>query len=188
MSRTRGTTPFLAATCVSLVLAACGADSPLTAPDSPPVPTPPAAVLAQGVTRGYLEIPVELDIWVGDDLLPCVDEPVRFVVSAVLTLDWLVTPSGITSTRGYFVIDRSVTYLVYKDVNYYIARGRPGHDDIVHIVEGPNGLYVEAGVEPNFSVSETGERLRLNLQWQIVIDANGTERVFKATGGCLRGG
>jgi hypothetical protein len=189
MNRTR-VSPLLAATaCAGLALAACTADTHLTAPDTQTSASAQAPALhAKGVTRGHLDIPVELDMWVGLDVIPCVDEPVRFVVSAVLTLDWLVTPSGVTNTRGYFVVDRSVSYLVYKGVNYYLAPGRVGHDGIIHIVEGSSGLYVEAGVEPNFSVSETGERLRLNLQWQIVFDANGTERVFKATGGCLRGG
>jgi hypothetical protein len=40
-------------------------------------------------------------------------------------------------------------------------------------------------VEPDFLASgEPGQRLRLNFQWQIVIDPNGNTRVAKSTGTC----
>jgi hypothetical protein len=152
---------------------------------SPVEPTPrtprSAAKSGGGVTSNHVEIPVTIDVYVS---LPCLEEPIRLVVWATDITDWTTTPSGISSARNYFDVDRSKTYTVYKGVTYYVAQGRPGHDAIGHILEGPGGLYVTSFVEPNFESSATGERLNLQLVGVTVIGRDGTVRVDKFTGQC----
>jgi hypothetical protein len=154
-----------------------------------PVPFEPAELASpsgpasQKATKDHVEFPFDIDAYLQ---FSCLDEPAHFVVSAMYVLDFVTTSSGMSNLRGLFVVDRSVSYVEYKGVTYTVATGRPGHDDVWHSVTDLNGqLYVEAGVEPDFLSSETGERLRLNFTWQFVIDANGVvRRDFQVKGAC----
>lgn len=179
MQKIRYATTLAASVLAGFLLTACSDLSRPFAPAADALPAAPSA--AQGATKDHVEFPFSID----DDLqFACLDEPAHFFVSAMYVLDYTYTSSGISSVRGLFVVDRAVSYVVYKGVTYTVATGRPGHDDVWHTVS--NGLlYVEAGVEPDFESSETGQRLRLNFTWQIVIDANGVvRRDFQFHGAC----
>ena len=176
MQKFRYSSTLAASALAGLLLTACADLSRPFAPAADAVARvlPAAPSAAQGATKEHVEIPFSLD---ADLQFTCLDEPVHFSVSAMEVLDFTITSSGISSMRGLFVVDRSVSYVVYKGVTYTVATGRPGHDDVWHSVSDLNGLlYVEVGVEPDFESSETGQRLRLNFTWQLVIDANGVVR------------
>ena len=175
-STRRSPAPAALAALVALALAAC-ADAP-----GPLAPRGAAQLTAQDATRSHEVLTGSIDQYF---TFPCLDEPIRFVVSYTWTFDWTTTASGIGSVRSNFIVDRAVSYTVYKGVTYYVTQGRPGHDDNIHYLYGPDGLYIEAGTEPNFESSATGERLRLLFHWQIVVDPNGNTRVTSLTGQCI---
>jgi hypothetical protein len=162
----------------SVSIAGC-ADS--RSPVAPGGLTPTSVSTTSGAMKSQIETPFIFD---GFFELPCLDEPMRAVVYGTIIDEWTTAPSGISSIRSYFDIDRSKTYTIYKGVTYYIAQGRPGHDDIYHTLYGPNGLYVSVTVEPDFQSSITGERLNLQFSLVTVIGPGGTVRVEKFTGQC----
>lgn len=161
------------------LLLGCGDSNDPVSPGLVPVSASAA------VTRSYFEIPISFEgplNWV-----TCVDanDPPLAHVNGTLTFDVVTTPSGISSTRNLFAIDRDESWVIYNGKTYYLAPGRIGHDDIVHILEGPDGLYVQSTVEPDFLASgDPGDRLRFNFHFQIVVDPNGNTRVIKSTGSC----
>ncbi len=168
----------------ALSLAGCSDRSSPVSP-STPIANHLSSSAQAAVSQQYFEIPVSFDGPL--DAVACVDpqDPPFAHVNGTVQLYVLTSPSGVVSTRNYFNIDRANTWVIYKGVTYYIAQGRPGKDDISHILQNPNGLYVEAGVEPDFEASgQPGQRLQLNFHWQIVIDPNGNARVSKSTGTC----
>jgi hypothetical protein len=163
----------------AIVLLGCGES---TDPASPRLLSGSASAAA---TKDYFEVPVSFEgplNWV-----TCVDanDPPLAHVNGTLTFDVVTTPSGISSTRNLFAIDRDETWVIYNGKTYQLAPGRIGHDDIVHILEGPDGLHVETMVEPDFLASgDRGDRLRFNFTFVFVIDPNGNTRVLKSTGAC----
>jgi hypothetical protein len=170
--------PFVLVILASVSIAGC-ADS--RSPVAPGGLTPRLVSTTSGATKSHVETPFTFD---GFLPLPCLDEPLRAVVYGTIIDEWTTAPSGISSVRSYFDIDRSKTYTIYKGVTYYIAQGRPGHDDISHTLYGPNGLYVSVTIEPDFQSSLTGERLNLQLSLVTVIGPDGAVRVEKFTGQC----
>jgi hypothetical protein len=138
---------------------------------------------ANGVTKDYLEVPLQFEGWLTQ--FECLDEPIFFHVNGTFKIYTRTTPSGVTTTATFFQVDRPNTWVIYKGVTYHVAQGRQtGQDDVVHTVSGFGDLYIEAGVEPDFESAETGERLRLNYNWQIVISPDGTVRSNKVSGAC----
>jgi hypothetical protein len=146
-------------------------------------PSSAGAPKAVGVTRDYLEIPISVEAWLTG--FECLDEPIYFHANGTLKISSKTSPSGVTTTSYFLQVDRPNTWLIYQGVTYHVAQGRQtGQDDVWHSVSGVQDLYVEAGVEPDFEVAETGERLRLNFSWQIVVAPDGTVRVNKVSGAC----
>lgn len=162
----------------AIMIVAC--DNP-QAPLVEKAPSPPKTVSTSAAVKDSYEITGSIDDYLN---FTCLSEPARLVVSYRWTFDVTTTPSGVSSVRSTFIVDREQSYVVYGGLTYYVTQGRPGHDDIIHYLYGPGGLYIEAGTEPDFEQAETGERLRLNFHWQIVIGQDGTARVIKVTGAC----
>jgi hypothetical protein len=145
--------------------------------------SPNAASYAQGVVKDYFEEPLSFEGWL--DGFECLTEPILFHANGTSKIWVKTSPSGVTTTAIFFQVDRPNTWLVYQGVTYHVAQGRQtGQDDVIHTVTGPGDLYIEAGVEPDFEVAETGERLRLNFQWTIVITPDGTVKVNNVNGSC----
>ena len=113
---------------------------------------------ASGVVKNTFDIPVSFrgpSRWV-----TCLDPnnlPLAHV-SGVVDVSTLATDSGVASTTSLFEIDRDNTWVLYNGLTYHIARGRPGKDDITHVITTPQGLYVETGVEPDFEVTRQSQR------------------------------
>ena len=166
----------------TMAIAACG-ETTLTTPKARS--SLARANSASGVVKDAFDIPVSFEGPL--DWVTCLDPnnlPLAHV-NGVVHVATLTTGSGVTTTTSLFEIDRDNTWVLYNGLTYHIARGRPGKDDITHIITTPAGLYVETGVEPDFEVTDNpSERLRLSFHWQIVIDPNGTTRVSKSTGAC----
>jgi hypothetical protein len=147
---------------------------------APPSASGPRAV---GVTRDYFEVPISVEDWLTG--FECLEDPIYFHANGTLKISSKTSPSGVTTTSYFLLVDRTNTWLIYQGVTYHVAQGRQtGQDDVWHSVSGVGDLYVEAGVEPDFEVAETGERLRLNFSWQIVVAPDGTVRVNKVSGTC----
>jgi hypothetical protein len=138
---------------------------------------------ANGVTTDYFEEPLQFEGWLTG--FECLDEPIFFHANGTSKIYTRTSPSGVTTTAIFFKVDRPNTWVIYKGVTYHVAQGRQtGQDDVIHTVSGVGDLYIEAGVEPDLEVAETGERLRLNFSWQIVIAPDGPVRVNKVSGSC----
>jgi hypothetical protein len=177
----------IASALAALTLVACGdAARPLASTEAPPargIGGSSAAALASGASKEYFEVPVAFEGTLTD--FACLDAPILFHVRGVSKVSVISSPSGIISSRVFFEVDRPNTWVIYKGLTYRVAQGRQtGQDDVGHTLVGPGGLYIESGTEPDFEVAETGERLRLNFHWQIVIGRDGTVRVSQVTGNC----
>jgi hypothetical protein len=166
----------------TIAIAACS-DSTLTNPNTRPGLS--RASFTTGAVKTAFDFPVSFEgplNWVS-----CVDpnSPPLAHVNGVVHVSTLTTPSGVTTTTSLFEIDRDNTWVLYNGLTYHIARGRPGKDDITHVITTPQGLYVETSLEPDFEVTDNpSERLQLNFHLQIVVDPNGNTRVTKSTGSC----
>ena len=166
----------------TIAIAACG-DTTLTTPKTQP--SLARVNSASGVVKDAFDIPVSFEGPI--DWVTCVDpnDPPLAHVNGVVHVSTLTTPGGVTTATSLFEIDRDNTWVLYNGLTYHIARGRPGKDDITHVITTPEGLYVETSVEPDFEVADNpSQRLRLNFHYQIVIDPNGNARVTKSTGAC----
>jgi hypothetical protein len=168
----------------SVSIVACRDITTVTDPAARPSPGTTRAA-ATGVVRDNFDIPVSFEGPL--DWVTCLDPnnlPLAHV-NGVVHVSTRTTPSGTTATTTLFEIDRDNTWVLYNGLTYHVARGRPGKDDITHVITRPDGLYIETGVEPDFEVTDDpSQRLRLNFHWQIVITPNGETRVAKSTGAC----
>jgi hypothetical protein len=176
----------IAALLAVLTAGACSDASPPSGPASDLRASPgvqAARAAAQGTTHAYVESPFEFEGEVAN--FSCLDEPAFFHVRGLFKVTTTTTSSGIVSILAFFAVDRPNTWIVYNGLTYTVAQGRQtGQDDIGHTLIGTGDLYIDAGVEPDFEVAETGERLRLNFTWHTVIDRNGTVRVSGFSGNC----
>jgi hypothetical protein len=167
---------------IAILTNACGdAGGPID--PSRPVADSRPSLASANVTRNYFEVPIQLDDWLTG--FACLDEAIFFHVNATLKISTRTSPSGVTTAAYFLQVDRPNSWLIYKGVIYHVAQGRQtGQDDVWHTVSGVGDLYIEAGVEPDFEVAETGERLRLNFSWHIAVSPDGTVRVNKVSGAC----
>jgi hypothetical protein len=172
----------LASCIAALALSAC---SDAGGPINPTAPAAPrqSAASANGVVTSYVEEPLQFEGYLTG--FQCLDEPIFFHANGTYKIYTRTSPSGVTTSALFFQVDRPNTWVIYKGVTYHVAQGRQkGQDDVVHTVSGVGDLYIEAGVEPDFESAETGERLRLNYSWQIVVAPDGTVKVNKVSGAC----
>lgn len=182
----------LASIAVVLVLAACGDSArPLgPTPDARAsrLQTSPGALpaLGGGATKTHVEFPVSSD---QTGPAPCLENAtVHWVLSGTFTFDWTNTPSDISSGRASIVYDRSASYVEYNGVTYHFAEGHPNQDLVLHLLNGPSGLFVETGVFLDFQSSDTGDRLNLQAVFLLVIDPNGNVRLDGVNHGVLTQG
>jgi len=171
-----------------VLLGVCALSAALVGCDAPAAlaPTRSAAAAsvrdaADGATKQHDELTGFID---QEFTFSCLDAPIEFVVTYDWIFDWVNTPSGVSNVRSQFIVDRDVSYVVYKGETYYPSRGNIGHDDNIHYQYRPDGTYVEHGVEPDFERSDTGDRLRLNFSWHTVIEPDGTVEKATVTGNC----
>ena len=179
--------PVCRSTRTVILFGACALSAALVGCDAPstvlPTRSPTAAIRDEsgGSTRQHVELTGSVD---QDFNFTCLDAPIRFVVSYDWIFDWVNTPSGISNVRSQFIVDRSVSYVVYKGETFLPSRGNYGHDDNIHYQYRPDGTYIEHGVEPDFERSDTGDRLRLNFVWHTVIEPDGTVQKATLQGNC----
>ena len=168
-----------------VVIAACGDTQTVTSPATRHDIGRATPATLGAAAKSTFDVPVSFEGPL--DWVTCLDPnnlPLAHV-NGVIHVSTLETPGGVATVTSLFEIDRANTWVLYNGLTYQIAPGRPGKDDITHVISGPGGLYIETGVEPDFQATDDpSQRLRLNFHWQIVITPDGTTRVSKSTGSC----